>query len=107
MSTNSGSATAVQARIADLMDRATRSTANLGWLQDYTSDWQTCRSLAIRIAAKQNQLPTKDEEAYNILLAFITFATNKCESLEVALQTRREQHERLMLKVLTEQREQP
>lgn len=86
----------------DLMAQASRSTANLGWLQDYTLDWQTVRSLCIRIAAKQNEQPTKDEDAYLTLLQFIAFATNKCESLEAALQRKREQHERLMIRLEAE-----
>lgn len=83
----------------DLMSLASQSTANLGWLQDYTLDWQTVRSLAIRIAAKQNELKSKDEEAYMTLLSFIAFATRKCEGLEAALQRKLEQHERLMIKL--------
>lgn len=84
---------------SDLMQQAAQSTANLGWLQDYLSDWQTCRSLAIRIAGKQQQQPRKDEEAYNVLRAFIAFATNKCEALETAYVARYSAHERLMIKL--------
>lgn len=83
----------------DLMQQASTSTANLGWLQDYTLDWQTARSVCIRIAAKQNQQVTKDEEAYMTLLNFIAFATGKCETLEAALLRKREQHERLMIRL--------
>lgn len=86
-------------RSDNLMLQASQSTANLAWLQDYTLDWQTVRSLSIRIAAKQNELPSKDEEAYMTLLSFIGFATGKCEGLEAALQRKREQHERLMIRL--------
>lgn len=92
--------TTVQSRATagEIMQQASQSTANLGWLQDYTLDWQTARSLCIRIAGKQNQLASKDEEAYLTLLQFIAFATGKCEGLEAALLRKREQHERLMIK---------
>lgn len=100
MSTVRSSATAVQTPPqSDLMQRASQSTANLGWLQDYLSDWQTCRSLAIRIAAKQQQQTRKDEAAHEMLLSFIAFATNKCEALEQAYVERYAAHERLMIKL--------
>lgn len=100
MPTVNSNATAVQTPPQpDLMAQASQSTANLGWLQDYLLDWQTCRSLAIRIANKQNQQTRKDEEAYGVLLSFITFATNKCEALEEAYAKRYSQHERLMIRL--------
>lgn len=103
MTTAQSNATAGQTTKApDLMAQASRSTANLGWLQDYTLDWQTVRSLCIRIAGKQNQQATKDEDAYLTLLQFIAFATGKCESLEAALLRKREQHERLMIRLEAE-----
>lgn len=100
MNTAKPNATAGQSpQTPDLMAQASQSTANLAWLQDYLLDWQTCRSLAIRIAAKQTQLATKDEEAYDILLAFIAFAGNKAERLEEAYTKRYSQHERLMIRL--------
>jgi hypothetical protein len=99
MTTAKSNATASPNDPSDLIARASRSTANLGWLQDYTLNWQTARSVCIRLAGLQNQLPTKDEEAYDTLLAFIAFATHKCERLEAALLTKREQHERLMIRL--------
>lgn len=101
MPTAKSNATAVQTsqQPPSLMEQAAQSTANLGWLQDYLSDWQTCRSLAIRIAAKQQQQARKDEEAYEILLSFITFATGKCEALEEAYVRRYSAHERLMIRL--------
>lgn len=100
MPTVKGNAAAVQTSPQpDLMSQASQSTANLAWLQDYMNDWNTCRSLAIRLAAKQNKLTSKDEEAYDVLLRFIAFATNKCENLEQAYVKRYSQHERLMIRL--------
>lgn len=100
MPTAKGNATAPQTQSTpDVMAQAAQSTANLGWLQDYMRDWQTCRALAIRIAAKQQQQARKDEEAYEILLSFITFATGKCEALEEAYVRRYSAHERLMIRL--------
>lgn len=84
---------------SSLMEQAAQSTANLGWLQDYLSDWQTCRSLAIRIATKQQQQPRYDVDAYNALLSFIALATNKVDQLEAAYVERYSAHERLMIRL--------
>lgn len=100
MPTDKSNATAVQPQPQpDLMAQASQSTANLGWLQDYLLDWQTCRSVAIRIANKQKQQVRKDEDAYEMLLGFIAFATNKCEALEEAYVKMYTAHERLMIRL--------
>lgn len=100
MTTAKSSATAAPTPPAtSLMEQARQSTANLGWLQDYLMDWNTLRSVAIRIASKQNQLNSKDEDAYDTLLALIVFATNKCESLQEAYNRRYSAHERLMIRL--------
>jgi len=86
--------------ISELMAQATQSTANLGWLQDYLLDWQTVRSLAIRIAVKQQEQKRVDEDARMALLSFIALATNKTEQLQEAYNKAYSKHERLMSRVL-------
>ena len=103
MTTDKRNATANGAsQTPDLMGQASQSTANLGWLQDYLSDWMMLRSIAIRIASKQTLQPRKDEEAYMKLMEFIAFATGKTEALDRAYQIMYERHERLMIRLENE-----
>lgn len=89
----------------ELMHRASISTSNLGWLQDYTRDWQTLRSVAIRIGATQRQQTSIDEQAATLLAELVDFATAKCEQLEEAYTARYSQHERLMIRLENERRD--
>lgn len=82
-----------------LMQRASASTSNLAWLQDYLLDWQTLRSVAIRIANKQMQQTSKDEEAYMALLELIELAGRKQDQLQEAYTVRYSQHERIMIRL--------
>ena len=103
MTTDKRNATANgSSQTPDLMGQVSISTANLGWLQDYLSDWQLLRSLAVRIARKQGLQPRKDEQAYALLTEAIGFANDKIGVLEAAYTAAYERHERLMIRLQNE-----
>ena len=103
MTTKPSSATAEQTQPQpSLIERATESTRNLAWIQDYTTDWQTLRSVAIRITKKQNMQSRKDETAYDALLGLIVLCDRKITQLEQSYEKMYSAHERLMIKLESE-----
>lgn len=84
----------------DLMRQAERSTANLGWLQDYLQTWQTLRSCTIRLYTMQQQQKTWDMSAYDTLRQMDMLALEKIDTLQEAYNKMLERHERLMRRVL-------
>jgi hypothetical protein len=82
-----------------LMEQASQSTTNLGWLQGYLLDWQTARSVVIRILEKQEQQKTKDEAAHTALCEFRNVADRKITVLQAAYEKAYSKHERLMIRL--------
>jgi len=84
----------------ELMRQAERSTANLGWLQDYISEWNVLVHAADRIIKAQNQQSSFDQEARAHLIAIRAFGKTKLLDLSEAYDKAYVRHMSLMEKVM-------
>ena len=97
MTTKERSATA---NGSSLMAQASQSTANLGWLQEYTQSWMRLRAITGHILKMQKEQRTYDQTARDMLLQLKNLADDKCETLEAAYADMLARHERLMTRIV-------
>lgn len=99
MTTENPSATAPELSMVELMRQAERSTANIGWLQDYLQKWETLRSICGDVLKAQKDQRSMDLEAREMLIRMRNFADDKCETLQQAYMNMYVVHLRLMNKI--------
>lgn len=84
----------------ELLARASASTANVGWLQDYLMGWLALRAVARRLWKQQLKQKAVDAEVHEWLKMVDHTATDRCEVLQEAFNQMLERHEKLMAQIM-------